>query len=70
MNERTLNGKVFVIDGLGRFGRRGQNVAITERSIKLAKSARKSYDLYLQQEKALKEKPGEREAGFLRQKNG
>ena len=57
MNERTLNAKLFVIDGLGRFGGRARNVAVTEDLIKLAKSARKSYDLLqeLQQEKACKE---------------
>jgi hypothetical protein len=56
MNERTLNAKLYVIDRLGRFGGRAQNVAVTEDLIKMVKSARKSYDLYLEQEKTLKEK--------------
>ena len=56
INERTLNAKLFVMHRSGRFGKLAQNVAVSEDLIKLAKSARKSYDLYLQQEKALKEK--------------
>jgi len=56
MNEWTLNANLFVIDGLGIFRGRPQNVAITEDLIKIAKSVRKSYDLYLQKGKSLERK--------------
>jgi hypothetical protein len=69
MNERTLNEKLLVIDRWGIFGGRAQNVPVTEDLIELAKTARKSYDLYLQQEKTLKEKL--RKSGRIwRQGNG
>ena len=67
MNERTLNAKLFVVDEWGRFGGRAQNFAVTEDLIKPAKSVRKSYDFYLQKEKALKEKT-EKEWQYLEAK--
>ena len=56
MNERTLNAKLFAVNRWGSFGEREQNAIIIENLIKLATFGRKSYELNIQQEKALKEK--------------
>ena len=60
MNERTLNFKLFVADGLRRVGGSAQKVFVTEDLIKLAKSARKSYQNYLERQKEFR-KNGEEE---------
>ena len=54
MNECTVNFKLFVADRLCRVGGSAQKVCVTEDLIKLAKSAQKRYQNYLEWERELR----------------
>jgi hypothetical protein len=61
MSERTLNGRLNVIDGMARYKNRAELVPITKRLLALARNAWNSYERYLEDERKKKEELKQRE---------
>jgi hypothetical protein len=61
MSERTLNGRLNVIDGIARYNNKAELVPITKRLLTLARNAWNSYERYLEEERKKKEEEKQRE---------